>query len=221
MNDQATKLCAIVGVGPGLGLAIARRFAREGFHLALVARDPDKLRDNASALASQTAVEIYPTDAADGDALAATFAAVRERQGAPDVLVYNAAVLDRGKPSELTADGLVRDFRVNVVGAALAAQAVLPAMRERGEGTILFTGGGLALQPYPDFASLAIGKAGIRSLTFSLAQEVADDGIHVGTVTICGFIRAGTKFDPDTIAESYWELHSEDRRSWSHERTIR
>ena len=95
------------------------------------------------------------------------------------------------------------------------------AMRERGEGTILFTGGGLALQPYPDFASLAIGKAGIRSLTFSLAQEVADDGIHVGTVTICGFIRAGTKFDPDTIAESYWELHSEDRRSWSHERTIR
>ncbi|MCA9659436.1 MAG: SDR family NAD(P)-dependent oxidoreductase [Myxococcales bacterium] len=221
MNDQATKLCAIVGVGPGLGLAIARRFAREGFHLALVARDPDKLRDNASALASQTAVEIYPTDAADGDALAATFAAVRERQGAPDVLVYNAAVLDRGKPSELTADGLVRDFRVNVVGATLAAQAVLPAMRERGEGTILFTGGGLALQPYPDFASLAIGKAGIRSLTFSLAQEVADDGIHVGTVTICGFIRAGTKFDPDTIAESYWELHSEDRRSWSHERTIR
>ncbi|MEZ4380733.1 MAG: SDR family NAD(P)-dependent oxidoreductase [Nannocystaceae bacterium] len=221
MTEQATKLCAIVGVGPGLGLAIARRFAREGYTLALVARDPERLREHAGALAATTAVDVFAADAADPEAVAAAFAAIRERLGDPDVLVYNAAKLGRSRPSELTAEGMVRDFRINVVGAALAAQAVLPAMRARGEGTILFTGGGLALQPYPDFASLAIGKAGIRSLAFSLAQEVADDGVHVATVTICGFIRPGSDFDPDAIADAYWELHTEDRRAWSHERTIR
>jgi short-subunit dehydrogenase len=80
-------------------------------------------------------------------------------------------------------------------------------MKKKKKGTILFTGGGLSIEPYVDFASLAIGKAGIRNLTYSLAQECEPLGIHVATVTICGMVEKGTKFDPDKISEKFLELH--------------
>lgn len=71
------------------------------------------------------------------------------------------------------------------------------------------TGGGLASHPFADAVSLEIGKAGIRSLAFTLAQELKDSGIHVATVTICGTVQSGTHFDPDTIAQSYLALHKQ------------
>ena len=82
-------------------------------------------------------------------------------------------------------------------------------MKANGKGTILLTGGGLALNPFAEVSSLAIGKAGIRSLAFSLSQELKESGIHVGTVTICGTVEPETHFDPDTIAQSYLALHKQ------------
>jgi short-subunit dehydrogenase len=82
-------------------------------------------------------------------------------------------------------------------------------MREQKKGTILFTGGGLALNPYPAYASLAIGKAAIRSLAFSLGGELEADNIQVATVTIFGMVKPDTHFDPDLIAEAYWTLHTQ------------
>jgi NAD(P)-dependent dehydrogenase (short-subunit alcohol dehydrogenase family) len=94
-------------------------------------------------------------------------------------------------------------------------------MRAKQSGTVLFTGGGLALEPFVEFASLSIGKAGLRSLALSFAKELAPDGIHVGTVTIAGMIKAGTHFDPDAIAEHFWELHAQPRGAWETERVFR
>jgi short-subunit dehydrogenase len=107
----------------------------------------------------------------------------------------------------LDAEKLMQDFRVNVAGALVAAQQVIPHMKAQRQGTILFTGGGLALQPHPKYASIAVGKAGIRNLSFSLAAELESAGIHVATVTIAGIVRPGTALDPDRIAEEYWRLH--------------
>lgn len=215
---MGSLVCAVVGVGPGLGLAIARRFGREGFRVAMLARRIDALKGWQEELAAAgITAEPFAADAADTGSLTRAFAEVRERLGDPAVLVYNAAVMQRGLPSAIDAETLVRDFRVNVAGALTSANAVLPAMRANRRGTILFTGGGLALDPAPMVASLSIGKAAIRSLAVSYAKELADDVIHVATVTVGGFVKPGTHFDPDRIADAYWDLYTQPKERWERE----
>ncbi|GAB3120621.1 SDR family NAD(P)-dependent oxidoreductase [Glaciibacter psychrotolerans] len=140
------------------------------------------------------------------------FARIESEFGTPDVLVYNAGAITISNPSELAVDDLLSDFTVNVAGALRCAQAVIPAMAERGSGSILFTGGMLALNPVASRALAAIGKAGLRNLAFTLADELAPQGITVGTVTIGGIVAAGSFFDPDLIAETYWDLHTGERQ---------
>jgi short-subunit dehydrogenase len=105
------------------------------------------------------------------------------------------------------AERFAADLDVSVVGAFTAAQHVLPAMRARSAGTVLLTGGGFAFEPIPEMASLDVGKAAIRNLAFSLHADLKDSGVHAATVTICGTVAPGTPFDPDRIADAYWQLH--------------
>ncbi|EYF02907.1 putative Short-chain dehydrogenase/reductase family protein [Chondromyces apiculatus DSM 436] len=212
----------MVGMGPGIGLAVAKRFGREGFRVAALARSSANLEGCRKELAAQgMETHAFVTDAGDPASLAATFAEVRAALGDPSVLVYNAAVLHMATASALDPAQLANDFQVNVTGALASAQQVLPAMRAAQRGTLLFTGGGLALDPFPQFASLAIGKAGIRSLAFSLAKELEADGIHAATVTVCGMVKPGTRYDPDLIAEEYWKLHTQPAGSWEREMVFR
>lgn len=191
-------------------MGVARAFGKEGYVLVLIARTLTKLEDNAQSLKTLGySVHSFAADAGDEASLVQAFTEIRAELGDPEVLIYNAAAFTFGKPSGLTSDALISDFRVNVAGALAAVQQVLPAMKANGKGTILFTGGGLALNPFAEVSSLAIGKAGLRSLAFSLAQEFKENGIHVGTVTICETVKPGTHFDPDTIAQSYLALHKQ------------
>jgi NADP-dependent 3-hydroxy acid dehydrogenase YdfG len=209
---------AIVGMGPGLSAAVARRFGREGFQVAALARRADALQEQVQVLAaSGVTARPYTADASDPASLAAALAQVERDLSTLDVLVYNAAGV-RYKPlTQLSADELNADLRISVGGALAAAQAVLPAMRARGNGTLLFTGGGFAFEPMPALASLGAGKAAIRNLAFSLHAELKDSGIHAATVTICGTVKPETPFDPDRIAESYWALHSQHKDAFERE----
>jgi short-subunit dehydrogenase len=174
------KVFVAVGVGPGVGLAIARRFASSGFDVALVARRADALEALATDVGGGgVKAQPFTADAADTASVKRALATIAAQMGPPEVLVYNAAVATPGVPSSFDPEQMVRDFRVNVVGALAAAQAVIPAMRAAKRGTILFTGGGFAIEPIPMMASLGIGKAGIRNLALSLAKELEPDGIHV------------------------------------------
>lgn len=205
-------ICAIVGVGPGIGMAVASRFGAEGYELALMARSADRLDGYVAELSNQgIQARGYSLDAGNFPQIDNGFAQAVSDMGPVDVLIFNAASYNPGKPSVITPQSLVDAFQITVAGALACAQAVLPSMRERGTGTILLTGGGLALHPAADYASLAIGKAGIRSLAYSLGQEISADGIQVATVTIAGFVKEGTHFDPTLIAEAYWALHTTDR----------
>jgi NAD(P)-dependent dehydrogenase (short-subunit alcohol dehydrogenase family) len=200
-------VCAVIGIGPGLGAALARRFASGGYAVLGLARDPGKL-------VTWPGLTPWRADAADAAGLAAALREGAVAAGGPiDVLIYNAyrATMATNGPSSLDPAEVVEDFRVNVAGALAAAQAVLPGMRAAGRGSILFTGGGLALYPtgWLSAASLAIGKAGLRSLALTLHAELAPAGIHAATVTITGQIQPGTGFAPDTIAESFWALHAD------------
>jgi short-subunit dehydrogenase len=202
------KVCTIVGVGPGVSLSVARRFAREGFTLALVARRAEKIQNYADELGQEgNGAYAFSADASDFNSLTKVFRQIHHEINPTDVLIYNVAVPREGTPSVMDAEKMIQDFRVNVAGALLAAQQVIPHMKSEKRGTILLTGGGLALHPHPKYSSMAVGKAGIRNLAFSLAAELEPAGIHVATVTISGIVRPGTPFDPDKIAEVYWRLH--------------
>lgn len=208
MSGDARR-AVVVGIGPGLGAAVARRFAAGGYAVTGLAREPARL-------AAIPGVEVRAADAADPTGLGAAITS----DGPVEVLIYNAyrATMAPGGPAGLEPAALIEDFRVNVAGALVAIQAVLPEMRAAGHGSILLTGGGLALDPtgWLPAASLAIGKAGLRSLAQTLHKELAPEGIHVGTVTVAGQIHPGTAFDPDRIAETFWTLHTQpaDRYEW-------
>lgn len=208
----------IVGAGPGISQAVARKFGSQGFQIALVARNAQKLEGLKDELEPRgVQARVYTADASDENGLRAALERISTEWSAPDVLVYNAMSNSAQGAAALEPAALERDFRVNVVGALTATRAVLPAMLEAGRGTVLFTGGGLALRPMPQFASLSIGKAGLRNLALSLAQELEPRGIHVATVTVTGFVQTQTAFDPDKIAAHYWRLHTQERHTWEAE----
>jgi len=203
-------LCTIVGMGPGVGYAVARRFGREGFAIAMVARRSSELERFAADLEKEgIAARGIAANAADTFALAQAMAEIEKQVGAIDVLVYNAAAVRQAPPTNLAPDDLVADFRVGVVGALACVQAVVPGMKARGSGTVLLTGGGFAFEPTAALASLGVEKAALRNLAFSLHQELAPMGIHAATVTVGGTVGSSPKFAPDAIAEAYWTLHAQ------------
>lgn len=206
-----------IGSGPGMGLATAERFAREGFQIVLSARNADR----AQALAQQLRdkghkVDVKTLDAGDPDAIAALIAEVEDQYGPIDVLHYNAASMRQASLSEQPRPTFNSDLAVNVGGALAAAQAVAEPMSRRGAGTILLTGGGFALSPHPDYLSLSIGKAGIRALAQGLFESFKEKGIHVATVTVATLVSAGSK-EAEAVGEQFWQLHSQPKEAWSAE----
>jgi short-subunit dehydrogenase len=216
-------LAVIVGAGPGIGLAVARRFAQGGFRLALVSRPSDLLAEFRTALEAETQgdpVLVLGADLALEGAFREACAAIESWGGLPELLVYNASAGAQGPAADLDPDQLRADFQVNLGSALAAAQWALPAMLKAGRGTLLFTGGGLGLAPKPGLASAALGKAALRSLALSLGEELANAGIHAATVTVCGFVQAGTALAPERVAEAFWNLFLQAPDHWERERTL-
>src|SRR6202042_3568322 len=197
----------LVGAGPGLGMAVARRFAHGDYRLTLVARSTDGLRDLADGLADTGAqINTVAADASDPEGLGARVAELYTEQGAPGLIIYNAVM---GAPDQLlssSVEHLQTAYAVDVISAIVATQVAAPVMREGGSGTIIVTGGGFADNPIPALATVSLGKAALRSAATMLGADLAPDGIRVATLTIAGQIAAGTSFDPERIAERYWEV---------------
>lgn len=208
----------LVGAGPGLGLAIARRFANEGYHVSLIARSTDGLDKLVDRLAETGArIDTIAADASDPDALGDRITTLYSGQDAPGVIVYNAVI---GAPDQLltaSVTHLQTAYAVDVIGAIVVAQRAAPAMRAAGSGTIIVTGGGFADYPIPALATVSLGKAALRSAATMLGADLNGSGIRVATLTIMGQIVAGTAFDPELIAERYWEVVHTDDGSWKAE----
>ena len=209
-NDSPEKVRAgsidgghllLVGAGPGLGLAVARRFAAGGYRVTLVARSLD-----------DTGAEIntLEADASSPEDLRARMAELYRDEGAPGVVIYSAAF---GAPDQLlssTVTHLQEAYAVDVIGAIVVAQEAAPAMKAAGFGTMIVTGGGFADHPIPALATLSLGKAALRSAATMLGADLGPHGIRVATLTIAGQIVAGTAFDPARIAERYWQIVQKD-----------
>lgn len=208
-----------IGSGPGMGLATAERFAREGFRVILSARSTTTIQSLADLIkAKGYTVEIRTVDASDPASVAALVSQVETESGGIDVLHYNAASMRKATLAEQPAETFNTDLAVNIGGAQAAAKAAAPAMLARDSGSILLTGGGFALQPSPDYLSLSIGKAGIRALAHGLFETFKAKGVHVATVTVAAFVDPGSK-DAEAVADMFWQLHSQPRDSWTAEAT--
>ena len=227
-------LAAILGVGPGLGAAIARRFAREGYAVALMARNKESVAGAREEIEGEGATALAVTaDATDPSSVEAAFERVRREIGDPGVFVYNAGAFQMGGILEIPPEKFDECFKANCAGAFFAAQQVLPAMVEAGRGTVLLTGATASLRGSARFSALAVGKFGLRALAQSMAREFGPQGIHVAHVIVDGQIntprvrerfrdRDGyTMLSPDAIAETYWQLHSQDRTAWTLELDLR
>jgi NADP-dependent 3-hydroxy acid dehydrogenase YdfG len=205
---------AIVGAGPGLGLSVAKVFGGHGFQVALVSRSKDKLDTLVAQLAeSGITAAAFPADIADHPALTSALEQAADRFGAIDVLEFSPyGGLDMVYPAEVTVDILRPEIEQLLYGAVTATQTVLPAMLAAGAGTLLFTTGGGAINPYPMLATANMAQAALRNWVHNLHNTLADKGVHAAIVAINAFVGTNPPegvphVAPDDIAPHYWDLH--------------
>jgi NAD(P)-dependent dehydrogenase (short-subunit alcohol dehydrogenase family) len=230
---QQGSVAVVVGVGPGTGAALARRFA-QGYRVALVARSTDYLRTIANEIrAAGAEVLEAPADVGNFSEVAGAFAAIREKLADPDVLLYNAGSGVWGTIVDITPAQYEASWRVNALGAFLCAKEVAPAMIARGHGVMLFTGATAGVKAGPRSIAFGPAKFAMRGLAQSLARDLGPRGIHVAWINIDGGIdiprvRQGNPhfkdedlLKPAAIADTYWHLAHQDRSSWTMELELR
>ena len=234
MKAFTPEVAVVAGVGPGLGASLARRFAREGCRIALLARSPEFNAELTNELRGEgTKVLAVSTDIGQSDQVTAAFRSIREELGPVDVLINNASAGGPfGQPFiEISADSFAHGWRVGVLGAFLCSQAVVPDMLTKGTGCILFTGATSSVRGAAITFSSA--KFALRGLAQGLARELWPKGIHVAHIIVDGVIREreielGVEdqtgeplMNPAAIAEAYWALAKQDRSAWTLELDLR
>ena len=230
MNETAV----IVGAGPGLGSALARRLARAGMTVAVARRDPDPLAPLVKELSGRA--HAYACDATNEAAVTQLFAGVKTELGNPSLVIFNASAFVRKGVLDTGAEEFERCWRVGCLGGFLVGREAARAMLARNaehRGTIIFTGATASLRGSALFHNLAVGKFGLRAFAQSMAREFQPQGIHVAHVVIDGQIRGerpghraaergkDAVIDPAAIAETYFQLHLQPRSAWSFELDLR
>jgi NAD(P)-dependent dehydrogenase (short-subunit alcohol dehydrogenase family) len=223
MGDPKGKQAAVVvGVGPGTGAALARRFSKQ-YDVALMARSADYLRTLGDEIRGDGGHALEtPADAGDPAQI-----------GDVDVLLYNADSGTWGAIREITAEQYEGAWRVNAFGAFLSAKEVAPSMIKRGHGVMLFTGATAGVKAGPRSVAFGPAKFAMRGLAQALARDLGPRGIHVAWVNIDSGIdipRVRERYPqfkdedllkPDAIAETYWHLAHQDRSAWTMELELR
>ncbi|KAL5221621.1 hypothetical protein ABZP36_026334 [Zizania latifolia] len=246
-SNSSRGIAAVVGVGPRLGSAVARKFASEGYTVAMLSRDLEKLSQLAEEIAQEAKAQVFAlrVDCADARSVREAFEGVLSL-GPVEVLVYNACEPPADgdgdsspRPTPFLAispHSFHRALAVSAAGAFFCAHQVIPGMVERGRGTIIFTGSSASVAGFAGYSDLSCGKFALRGLSQSLAKEFQPAGVHIAHMIIDGAIGerrsprgkagAGTGetsagADPDAVAQSYWHVHAQDKSAWTQEMDIR
>lgn len=206
------SVIAIVGAGPGLGAAVAQRFGREGFSVALISRNRDKLATLGEELTSQgVTTKAYVADIADREAVSAALQSAAEDLGDIEVLQFSPVP---GKEFlKPVLDTTVEDLRsateLSILGFATAVRQVLPGMMQRGTGTLLLINGSSAATPNGRVAGTSTAFAGESAYGAMLHEAAGEKGVHVHQLIIPGAIGGGDPlYDPASLAERIWGLHA-------------
>lgn len=204
-----------IGSGPGIGIATATRFAREGFRVVLTSRNKNYVSEQVDVLkAAGFQAEGRYADASDINSIIELIRTVESETGSVDVLHFNSAALHDGMLDAQSIDGFIQDLTINIGAGFAAIKAVSPGMIERGEGSILLTGGIFAIQPNEDYLSLSVGKAGVRNLTHGLFDSLKDNNVHIATVTVGTLVASGSD-ESNAVAQTFWELHAQPQDKWT------
>ena len=226
MSETKKPVCAVVGVGPGNGAAFARRFAKEGYAVALLARKTETTSQLASELPGSRA---YACDVGDAKSVAAAFEGIRRDLGDVDVAVYNAGSGTWGTIEEVTAEAFETAWRVNALGAFLVAKEVIGPMKAKKQGSIVFVGATASRRGVPRTTAFAPAKAAQRSLAEAMARTLWPSGIHVSLIVVDGVVdlprtrewmrdKPDTFFiKPDDVADTAYWLTRQPRSAWSFE----
>jgi NADP-dependent 3-hydroxy acid dehydrogenase YdfG len=225
------KIALVTGVGPGTGASVVRRFAADGYRVAMIARNEERLDALEAEIRGACA---YPCNILDTDALLAVCDRVKSEMGAPSAVVHNAVGAAFGNFLEIEAKVLNRNFQINTTALLHIGQAFAPAMIEAGEGAIIVTGNTAAHRGKARFAGFAPTKAAQRILAQAMARDLGPKGVHVAYVTIDGMIdlewtRAGPGKDkpdgffiqPAAIADEIFHIAHQDRSTWTFDLEIR
>ncbi|MEM6954096.1 MAG: SDR family NAD(P)-dependent oxidoreductase [Myxococcota bacterium] len=218
-----SKVCVVCGIGPGNGEAFARRFAAEGYQVALLSRRTDL----SEPLAQELGGKAYACDVTDKARVQEVFKAIEAELGPVNVLIYNAGSGTWGNIEELDADVFERAWRVNTLGAFMASQAVIPSMVERGDGAIVVVGATASLRGKPFTTAFAPAKAAQRSLAQAMARHLGPKGVHVALMILDGRVSEPQtdakieSMDPASIAKAAHYLVEQDRSAWTFELDLR
>jgi len=218
------KLAIVTGVGPGTGASIVRRLVADGYRVAMLARNAERLAALQDELADTHA---FAVDVSDSAQLDDTLARIQAQLGDADVLVHNAVGATFGNFQEIDPQALETNFHVNVMALLHLARRLSPAMVEKGQGAIIVTGNTSALRGKGHFAGFAPTKAAQRILSESIARELGPKGVHVAYLVIDAVIDVEwtrklhpTKPDaffiqPADIAAEVAHLIQQPRSAWS------
>jgi short-subunit dehydrogenase len=222
--EKKNPVAIVTGVGPGTGATIARRFARGGYAVAMLARNRERLAALTKEIPNSRA---YPCDVTDEAQVDATLDAIRTELGEPKVLIHNAVGGAFGNFMEIDPKILNQNFQVNTMALLYLARRLAPAMVAAGEGAIIASGNTSALRGKASFAGFAPTKAAQRILAESIARELGPKGVHVAYVLIDAvidlewtrkrFANAPDDFfiTPAAIADEIWHVAHQDRCAWS------
>lgn len=236
--SQQDKVALVIGAGDATGGAIARRFAREGFHTCVTRRNGDKLAPLVARIAEEGGrARAFGSDARDEEAVIALFEQIEREVGPIDVLVFNPGGNVHFPIRETTARVYRKVWEMACFAGFLNGREAARHMVPRGRGTILFTGATASVRGGSGFSAFAGAKHALRALAQSMARELGPEGIHVAHIIIDGAI--DTEFiketfpetyalkerdgilNPEAIAENYWQLHAQPRSAWTHELDLR
>jgi NAD(P)-dependent dehydrogenase (short-subunit alcohol dehydrogenase family) len=211
----------IVGVGPGLGASLGRRFAAAGFTVAIASRTKDKVERIAAGI---DGAQGYTVDAIDEGAVGGLFDTVEAELGPVEVCIFNASGRVRASFLDIDTEEFVAAWKSSCLGGFVVGREAARRMLPRGHGTIMLTGATASIKGFALSAGFATGKFGLRGMAQSMARELHPQGIHVAHVVVDGGIGrddGGARLDPDAIAEAYYQLHRQPRSIWAQEIELR
>jgi NAD(P)-dependent dehydrogenase (short-subunit alcohol dehydrogenase family) len=227
---MSKPIALVTGVGPGTGSALVRRFAKDGYAVAMLARNAERL---AALEAELPNTKAYICDVADEAQVEATIKAVRADMGTPEVLIHNAVGGGWGTFLDIKPEMLNRNFQINTMGLLYLAQRLAPAMIEAGKGAIIVTGNTSATRGRANFAGFAPTKAAQRILCEAMARDLGPKGVHVAYLQIDAVIDVPWTREafperpddfyikPSAIADEVFHIAHQDRSAWSFNVEIR
>ncbi|WP_200938009.1 SDR family NAD(P)-dependent oxidoreductase [Sphingopyxis sp. Root1497] len=208
-----TQSILIIGAGPGIGQTVARKFGKQGWQIILAARSRTNLDDLVADLAdSNISAQALVVDAADPAALRAAIAEADQMTGGLSAVHFNAAVVRQQDLFSMSDDEVISDLAVNVAAGLHSIRAAAAQFGTRG-GTILVTGGGLAIAPHESYASLGIGKAALRNGVQALVDPLASKGIRIAMVTVSTLV-APRSIEAEEVANHFWDLATNEAPAW-------